>query len=218
MDTLASERVLLRMFRESDLDAYAEMCADPEVMRYLGDGHTLPATKHGETWRLIVGHWQLRGFGLWAVEERRPGFWLAGSAAGSPRAGRAWKSAGPSAGSSGAGLCDRGRADRPLDYAFTSSARPRDQPDPAGERRVDRVALRLGMRIEGFTESWANRSSSTASSRTASSLSESTCRARTGVGGCVCREISENTKISQNSVYPSQVRCLDYTDARLETE
>ncbi len=38
MDTLGSERLLLRMFRESDLDAYAEMCGDPEVMRYLGDG------------------------------------------------------------------------------------------------------------------------------------------------------------------------------------
>ena len=59
------------MFRESDLDAYAEMCGDPEVMRYLGDGHRF---SRAEAWRnmaLVIGHWQLRGFGLWAVEEKR---------------------------------------------------------------------------------------------------------------------------------------------------
>ena len=37
---LETDRLKLRMWRESDLDAYAEMCADPMVMRYLGpDGH-----------------------------------------------------------------------------------------------------------------------------------------------------------------------------------
>ena len=73
MQTIATERLVLRMFRESDLDAYARMCADAEVMRYIGDGHTL---SRDEAWRnmaLIIGHWQLRGFGLWAVEERRTG-------------------------------------------------------------------------------------------------------------------------------------------------
>ncbi len=77
MVTLGSSRLLLRMFRESDLDAYAAMCGDPEVMRYLGDGY--PLTR-GEAWRnmaLVLGHWHLRGFGLWAVEERATGL-LAG--------------------------------------------------------------------------------------------------------------------------------------------
>ena len=73
MATLGSPRLVLRMFRESDLDAYAAMCGDPEVMRYLGDG--FPLTR-AEAWRnmaLVLGHWQLRGFGLWAVEERATG-------------------------------------------------------------------------------------------------------------------------------------------------
>jgi RimJ/RimL family protein N-acetyltransferase len=39
--TLGTERLILRMFREEDLDAYAAMCADQEVMRYLGDGKAL---------------------------------------------------------------------------------------------------------------------------------------------------------------------------------
>jgi RimJ/RimL family protein N-acetyltransferase len=73
MQTLASKRLVLRMFRESDFDAYAEMCGDPEVMRYLGDGQPL---SRADAWRnlaLVLGHWQLRGFGLWAVEEKRTG-------------------------------------------------------------------------------------------------------------------------------------------------
>lgn len=28
----------MRMWREGDFAAYAEMCADPEVMRYIGGG------------------------------------------------------------------------------------------------------------------------------------------------------------------------------------
>jgi RimJ/RimL family protein N-acetyltransferase len=73
MEKLGSPRLVLRMFRESDLDAYAAMCGDPEVMRYLGDG--FPLTR-AESWRnmaLVLGHWHLRGFGLWAVEERTTG-------------------------------------------------------------------------------------------------------------------------------------------------
>jgi RimJ/RimL family protein N-acetyltransferase len=71
--TLETERLRLRMFRESDLDVYARMCADPEIMRYLGEGK--PLTR-AEAWRSmagILGHWQLRGYGLWAVEERATG-------------------------------------------------------------------------------------------------------------------------------------------------
>ena len=72
MENLETDRLYLRMFRESDLDAYAEMCADPEVMKYLGPG----PMNRSEAWRnmaLVVGHWALRGFGLWAVEERSSG-------------------------------------------------------------------------------------------------------------------------------------------------
>ena len=71
--TLETERLRLRMFRESDLDAYARMCADAEIMRYLGEGK--PLTR-AEAWRSmagILGHWELRGYGLWAVEERATG-------------------------------------------------------------------------------------------------------------------------------------------------
>jgi RimJ/RimL family protein N-acetyltransferase len=70
---IETPRLLLRMLRGSDLDAYAEMCADPEVMRYLGDGQPL---SRSEAWRhlaMVLGHWRLRGYGFWAVEERSSG-------------------------------------------------------------------------------------------------------------------------------------------------
>ena len=72
MQALETDRLVLRMFRDSDLDAYAEMCGDAEVMKYLGG---VPMTR-AEAWRnmaMVLGHWQLCGFGLWAVEDRLSG-------------------------------------------------------------------------------------------------------------------------------------------------
>lgn len=74
--TLETERLLLRPFRSGDIESYAAMCADPEVMRYVGERGVL---SREEAWRqmaLLAGHWQLRGFGMWAVEERRTGAFI----------------------------------------------------------------------------------------------------------------------------------------------
>ncbi|MGC8640680.1 MAG: GNAT family N-acetyltransferase [Isosphaeraceae bacterium] len=72
IERIETERLLLRLFRESDLDAYAEMCGDPEVMKYLG-GTTMSRADAWRNMAIILGHWQLRGFGLWAVELRESG-------------------------------------------------------------------------------------------------------------------------------------------------
>jgi RimJ/RimL family protein N-acetyltransferase len=44
MIILETDRLILRMLRESDIDVFAEMCGDPEVMRYIGDGQPLEPT------------------------------------------------------------------------------------------------------------------------------------------------------------------------------
>src|SRR6266511_4421164 len=82
MITLETDRLTLRMLREADIDAYAEMCADPEVMRYIGDGQPLIRPMAWRNLAMMVGHWSLRGYGLWAAQERssgvlvgRIGFW-----------------------------------------------------------------------------------------------------------------------------------------------
>jgi RimJ/RimL family protein N-acetyltransferase len=72
VNTLETERLLLREWHGSDFDAYAEICSDSEVMRYLGGK---PFTRL-EAWRqmaFLIGHWHLRGFGHWAVEEKESG-------------------------------------------------------------------------------------------------------------------------------------------------
>jgi RimJ/RimL family protein N-acetyltransferase len=66
---LETDRLTLRMWREEDFEPYALMCADEEIMRYLG-GKTLNRL---EAWRhmaFLVGHWDLLGYGHWAVEEK----------------------------------------------------------------------------------------------------------------------------------------------------
>src|SRR5919206_2698522 len=73
---LVTERLLLRAFRADDFERYAEMMADPDVSRHLMDGR--PLTR-AEAWRqlaMFAGHWVLRGYGLWAVEERASGEFL----------------------------------------------------------------------------------------------------------------------------------------------
>ena len=70
---LETERLVLRMLRESDFEAYARIGADPEVARYLGNGK--PLTRH-EAWRSLaahIGHWALRGYGMLAIEEKASG-------------------------------------------------------------------------------------------------------------------------------------------------
>lgn len=66
MNELETDRLKLRMWRESDLDDYAELTSDPQVMRFLPPGK--PFTR-ADAWRsmaFFIGHWHLRGYGHWA--------------------------------------------------------------------------------------------------------------------------------------------------------
>jgi RimJ/RimL family protein N-acetyltransferase len=74
--TLDTERLRLRAFRQDDFETYAAICADPEVMRYLGEGKPLTRSDAWRQMAMILGHWQLRGYGLWAVEDRATGILL----------------------------------------------------------------------------------------------------------------------------------------------
>lgn len=71
--SLNTPRLRLRQLAQTDLDDYAALCADAEVMRYVGD--RVPLSR-ADAWRqlaMLVGHWSLRGYGMWAVEERSSG-------------------------------------------------------------------------------------------------------------------------------------------------
>lgn len=64
---IETERLILRAHRLDDFDALAEMWGDPAVARFTGG---TPSTREDSWARLLryVGHWQLLGFGFWAVE------------------------------------------------------------------------------------------------------------------------------------------------------
>jgi RimJ/RimL family protein N-acetyltransferase len=70
---IETARLQLRGFEARDLDDYAAMCADAEVMRFVGDGGPLAREAAWRQMALFAGHWPLRGFGTWAVEERTSG-------------------------------------------------------------------------------------------------------------------------------------------------
>jgi RimJ/RimL family protein N-acetyltransferase len=66
---LETERLTLRAWRAEDFEPYARFMADAEVMRYISGA---PASRD-DAWRnmaLLLGHWTLRGYGMWAVERK----------------------------------------------------------------------------------------------------------------------------------------------------
>lgn len=70
---LLTDRLRLRAFDSSDFEAYAVMMADADVTRFLGEGRPLSRV---DAWRQLAtfaGHWMLKGYGIWAVEERATG-------------------------------------------------------------------------------------------------------------------------------------------------
>jgi RimJ/RimL family protein N-acetyltransferase len=76
MVEIEKKRLLLRGWGEEDVEPYARMCADPEVMRFIGDGSTLNREQSGEQVSRFVRHWEEQGFGLWALEEKESGTFI----------------------------------------------------------------------------------------------------------------------------------------------
>ena len=153
MNPIETERLTLRMFREADLDDYAEICADAEVMRFLGEGRPL---SRADAWRqmaMILGHWQLRGYGPWAVEERESGRVIGRIGFFNPEGwpgfelgwvlGTAWH---------GRGYATEG-AKAALRYAFEVMNREKiiSLIQPANTASI-RVAVRLGESLDGESE------------------------------------------------------------------
>lgn len=153
MTTLETERLILRAWREeSDFEEYARMCADPEIMRYLGG----KAFSRLEAWRhmaFMIGHWDLRGYGHWAVEEKATGRFIGRlgflNPAGWPGFEIGWTLARECWGK---GYATEG-ARRALSYAFDEMGRPHviSLIHPENRNSI-RVAERLGEKVEGQTE------------------------------------------------------------------
>jgi RimJ/RimL family protein N-acetyltransferase len=73
VNEVETRRLLLRQWRSEDLDPYARICADAEVMQYIGSGVPLTREQSEAQISRFVRHWDEHGFGLWAVEHRTSG-------------------------------------------------------------------------------------------------------------------------------------------------
>ena len=69
-------RLRLRAFSLADLDAYAAICADEEVMRYIGAGGPVGRDVAWRHLALFLGEWALSGTGMWGVERRSDGAFI----------------------------------------------------------------------------------------------------------------------------------------------
>jgi RimJ/RimL family protein N-acetyltransferase len=71
-EVIETDRLLLRQFQEADWKMLGEILSDPEAVRY-----TIKTPfSDWQTWRFLatyLGHWQIRGFGPYAVVEKSSG-------------------------------------------------------------------------------------------------------------------------------------------------
>jgi RimJ/RimL family protein N-acetyltransferase len=71
MPDLRTDRLTLRSWRESDIQPWAEMNADPQVREFLGD--LLTRAESAASAARFQAQIDERGFGFWAVEVRSTG-------------------------------------------------------------------------------------------------------------------------------------------------
>lgn len=70
---LETERLRLTAFGNRHFEAYASMLGDPASTRFVGDGHPLDRMNAWRSMAMLLGHWALRGYGMWAVELKDSG-------------------------------------------------------------------------------------------------------------------------------------------------
>ena len=67
---LATPRLWVRHFEPDDVDALFEVCRDPVVMRWVGDGTPLPHELCAKWIDISRRNYETKGYGAWAVVER----------------------------------------------------------------------------------------------------------------------------------------------------
>lgn len=68
-----TERLLVREFRRDDLDDFSALCADPVVMRFVGDGTVLSRLEVSQWIEICERKYVDRGYGTSAVFDARSG-------------------------------------------------------------------------------------------------------------------------------------------------
>ncbi|MEM6639384.1 MAG: GNAT family N-acetyltransferase [Pseudomonadota bacterium] len=76
MSVIETERLRLRPIdAERDFAGWAHAFAHPDTVRYLNS----PPMDAAQAWRnmaMVIGHWAVRGYGFFTVEDKRTGEWV----------------------------------------------------------------------------------------------------------------------------------------------
>jgi RimJ/RimL family protein N-acetyltransferase len=148
--TLETERLILRPWRENDINAYAELMADAAT-EFIGG----PLSRD-DAWRKMatyIGHWELRGYGTLALEKKASGAFVGYCGPwyplGWPEPEISWGLL-PSARGAGFGT---EAAQRALQYAFADLRWTTAISVIATNNTPSmRVAERLGAKLDGATD------------------------------------------------------------------
>lgn len=70
MPSLETARLQLRIFRNEDLDDFARLLSDPDVMKYVSNGVPISREEADKALQSIVRHWHEHRFGRWAIFDR----------------------------------------------------------------------------------------------------------------------------------------------------
>lgn len=150
---LETERLILRAWRAEDVEPFIAMMAEPEVAAFLTT--TQQPLDRQAAWSalaLILGHWALRGHGLFAVEEKQTGAFIGRFGAWAPE-GRAEPELGWGLARAAWGKGYAVEAARAAgDWIFAALAPPRlSSFIHAANARSQALAARLGFRAEAET-------------------------------------------------------------------
>ena len=74
---IETSRLVLRPLAAEDFEPHAAMMAHPDVAQFLSAGGSpLPRPAEWRNFAMLLGHWRMRGFGLFSVFEKSSGCWV----------------------------------------------------------------------------------------------------------------------------------------------
>ena len=76
MPSIETERLRLRIVCPEDLDDLANLFADPDVVKYVGDGKPASREAAANAVESMIAHWQKHGFGRWIAVDKSNGAFI----------------------------------------------------------------------------------------------------------------------------------------------
>jgi ribosomal-protein-alanine N-acetyltransferase len=76
MPSIETERLRLRIVCRNDLNDLAKLFADPDVVKYVGDGKPASREEAAKAVESMIAHWQKHRFGRWIAADKSNGAFI----------------------------------------------------------------------------------------------------------------------------------------------